>query len=365
MEPLSLKVKVPYIPSSMNLNQDVDKLRQNIERMNKQRTYFEKLNRVLDENEQLMYPFRTGNSKIQKKPHITDVQYTKQKKKLSKPNFSPQIGCWEMDIMDARPQLYLVMININTRYLIVQPIKSKSTESVASELELMKMSQDRISYPINVIKSDGEASFPSAITKVFGSEIVHIVDTSPYTYHNKTVDAVIRTLRNALGENNQVLISNPIIMQQLVYHYNYNKEHKFTRITPAEFHGNIDAEYGYIEMMKHELKKINSRELLQPKLTPGTIVMVHLSNSKTSDKFKKRRRNYNVLAIFLEYEGTSAIVTRLTEQPNPDGTINVLKVPTFSVQFICRSLTDIYQNGSLTPIGEQIKHTFNLSITPK
>jgi len=166
MEPLSLKVKVPYIPSSMNLNQDVDKLRQNIERMNKQRTYFEKLNRVLDENEQLMYPFRTGNSKIQKKPHITDVQYTKQKKKLSKPNFSPQIGCWEMDIMDARPQLYLVMININTRYLIVQPIKSKSTESVASELELMKMSQDRISYPINVIKSDGEASFPPAIAKV-------------------------------------------------------------------------------------------------------------------------------------------------------------------------------------------------------
>jgi len=97
-----------------------------------------------------------------------------------------------------------------------------------------------------VIKSDGEASFPTAITKVFGPEIVHIVDTSPNTYHNKTVDAVIRTLRNALGENNQVLISNP----------------------------------------------------------------------------------------------------------------------TFAVQFICRSLTDIYQNGTLTPLGEQIKHSFNLSITP-
>jgi len=49
---------------------------------------------------------------------------------------------------------------------MIQPIKSKSTESVASELELMKMSQDRISYPINVIKSDGEASFPPAIAKV-------------------------------------------------------------------------------------------------------------------------------------------------------------------------------------------------------
>jgi len=116
--------------------------------------------------------------------------------------------------------------------------------------------------------------------------------------------------------------------------------------------------------MKHELKKINSRELLLPKLTPGTIVMIHLSNSKTSDKFKKRRRNYNILAMFLEYEGTSAIVTRLTEQSNPDGTINVLNVPIFAVQFICQSLTDIYQNGSLTPLGEQIKHPFNLSITP-
>ena len=116
--------------------------------------------------------------------------------------------------------------------------------------------------------------------------------------------------------------------------------------------------------MKRELEKINSRELLQPKLTPGSIVMVHLSNSKTSDKFKKRRRNYNILAMFLEYEGTSTIVTKLTEQPKPDGTINVLKVPTFAVQFICRSLNDIYQNGALTPLGEQIKHTFNLTITP-
>jgi len=64
MEPQPFKITIPYIPPSMNLNQDANKLRQSNEQINKQRTYFEKLNRALDENEQLMYPFRTGNSKI-------------------------------------------------------------------------------------------------------------------------------------------------------------------------------------------------------------------------------------------------------------------------------------------------------------
>ena len=99
MEPQPIKVKIPYIPRNMKLNQPSQEFQANIERIQKQRQYFQKLNRVLDDNEQLMYPFKTGNDKIPKKPHLSDHKYTIQKKKLSKPNFSNTPGCWEMDIL--------------------------------------------------------------------------------------------------------------------------------------------------------------------------------------------------------------------------------------------------------------------------
>ena len=367
--PQPIKVKIPYIPRNMKLNQPSQEFQANIERIQKQRQYFQKLNRVLDDNEQLMYPFKTGNDKIPKKPHLSDHKYTLQKKKLSKPNFSNTPGCWEMDILvtkdiDRELQLYLVMINVNTRYLIVTPIASKSAQSIIPPLT---QSRDKLimtfNYPINTIKSDGEKSFPSAIQSVFGDSVKHIIDTSPYTYHNKTVDAAIRTLRNALGENNQVLISNPDIMEQLVWHYNNNKVHKFTQITPTEFMNNPDAEYIYISMMQTELNKIKSRERLQPRPQPGSIVMAHLPSAKTSDRFAKRRRDYHTLAYLIKYQGSSAIIQRLTAEPNPDGSVEQLRVPTFAIQFVCNTLRDIYDEHGLTSLGEQIKHTFNLKIT--
>ena len=54
MEPLPLTVKIPYVPHNMKLNQAPQEFQANIERIQKQRQYFQKLNRVLDDNEQLM-----------------------------------------------------------------------------------------------------------------------------------------------------------------------------------------------------------------------------------------------------------------------------------------------------------------------
>jgi len=397
MEPLPVKIKVPYIGSDTDLSSlklpeltDPKESRKTQEQKRKQQaSYIEKIRRVFGPDEKLIYPFRTGNDLIQKRPHISDSQYKKNKKKLSKPNFSNSIGCWELDIMlnGEHEQMYLVAINVNTRYLMVEPIGGKSERSVWPALAKMDRQQQELNYPMTTIKSDGEASFPNAIHTVFNrryqiqtirnGEIVgysdddeskpilyHIVDTSPHTYHNKTVDSVIRTLRNALGENNQALIVIIEVMEQLVEHYNKNKIHRYTRITPAEFHGNIDAEHIYISMMKNELRKVNQVELGTHSYEPGNIVMVHLTTGtkedKQSTKFTKRRRQYETLAKFIRYDGNTAIIKSFT-----DPTQREIRVPIFNVQFICHDLNDIYQNGALTPIGEQIKHTFNLSITPK
>jgi len=396
MEPRPIKIKVPYISSNTDLSSlklpemtDPKESRMKQEQKRKrQEAYIERIRRVFGPDEKLIYPIRTGNDLIQKRPHISDSQYKKHKKRLSKPNFSNSIGCWEIDIMfnGEREQMYLIAINVNTRYLMVEPIQSKSVRDVWPALAKMDQQQHELKYPMVTIKSDGEASFPNAIYTVFNQryqivsirngeivgqevdsnkpELYHIVDTSPHTYHNKTVDSVIRTLRNALGENNQALIVIPEVMEQLVEHYNKNKINRFIRITPAEFHGNINAEHIYISMMQDELQKMNQIESRTHSYSPGNIVMVHLTTGtkedKQSTKFTKRRRQYETLAEFIRYDGNTAIIKSFTDPAQLE-----IRIPIFNVQFICRDLNDVYQNGSLTPIGEQIKHTFNLSITPK
>jgi len=396
MEPRPIKIKIPYISSNTDLSSlklpemtDQKKSRMKQEqKIKQQEAYIEKIRRVFGPDEKLIYPFRTGNDLIQKRPHIPDSQYKKHKKKLSKPNFTNSIRCWEIDIMfnGEREQMYLVAINVNTRYLMVEPIWSKSVRDVWLALAKMDRQQHELNYPMVTIKSDGEASFPNTVYTVFNQryqivsirngeivgqevnsdkpELYHIVDTSPHTYHNKTVDSVIRTLRNALGENNQALIVIPEVMEQLIEHYNKNKIHQFIRITPAEFHGNIDTEHIYISMMQNELRKINQIESKTHSYNPGNIIMVHLTTGtkedKQSTKFTKRRRQYETLAEFIRYDGNAAIIKSFTDPAQLE-----IRVPIFNVQFICRDLNDIYQNGSLPPIGEQIKHTFNLSITPK
>ena len=121
----------------------------------------------------LKYPFKSKykylesnlqpfyESTIKTEPFIPDFKL-KSCKQLSKPNFSNEPGCWEADLMFASyytqnanyersserlfepealcaersvalktSQIYLVMINVNTRYLIVEPMKDKSDVSNA------------------------------------------------------------------------------------------------------------------------------------------------------------------------------------------------------------------------------------------
>ena len=77
----------------------------------------------------LRYPFKSKyhklESTIKSEPYVPDYKL-KPTKKLMKPNFSRTPGCWEMDIMFAGPTTYLVLINVNTRFLIVEPIFGKT-----------------------------------------------------------------------------------------------------------------------------------------------------------------------------------------------------------------------------------------------
>ena len=103
-----------------------------------------------------------------KEPYVHDFRL-KDSKKLAKPSFSNEPGCWECDLMFTSfldpndmyqyDQSYLVAINVNTRYLIVEPIGGKDKESVENALiEAIHKVEDCESY-IKTIKCDGEGAF--------------------------------------------------------------------------------------------------------------------------------------------------------------------------------------------------------------
>ena len=68
--------------------------------------------------ESINYPFKSKykyfkDTNIKTETYIPDYQL-KTVKKLSKPDFSFEPHCWEMDIMFALNKAYLVLINVNT-----------------------------------------------------------------------------------------------------------------------------------------------------------------------------------------------------------------------------------------------------------
>ena len=93
----------------------------------------------------LKYPFKSKYkyvSNIEKEPYIPDYRL-KSCKKMSKPNFSNERGCWEIDLMfvnyynsqlESIKQTYLVLINVNTRFLIIEPLIYENNERINKEI---------------------------------------------------------------------------------------------------------------------------------------------------------------------------------------------------------------------------------------
>lgn len=110
------------------------------------------------------YPFKSKykyieDTGIKTEPYIPDNQL-KTVKKLSKLDFSFEPICWETDIMFVKSTIYLVLINVNTKYLIVQPINDKSDDSVIKSIDEM-VNNTRIE--IETIKCDDEKAFTSNV----------------------------------------------------------------------------------------------------------------------------------------------------------------------------------------------------------
>ncbi len=311
----------------------------------------------------LKYPFKSKISKLDPSLFIINPEYhhepfvkdfkLKSCNYYSKPDFSLEPGCWEVDLMFVKyatkngdklvphETIYLIMVNVNTRYLIVEPLKNKLADTIKDVYA--KIILDKYDdFKFNTIKCDGENNLLKVLdiipyrspdkNKYAGTKNVLIdgnaviVDKSKHSNAHKIVDATIRTLRNAFGLDNR-RIGDPFLMQQMVHYYNNTphrslrmpnpnyrddgtqydpylaREPKWIYYTPNQMQHNPDLEWRYIRDCQRRLRRVKNSMQMDGLLSyrKGNIILVHYDTSKTEKKHEKQRRVFNEIAEFIRY----------------------------------------------------------------
>ncbi|KAI5508841.1 integrase core domain containing protein family [Trichomonas vaginalis G3] len=261
----------------------------------------------------LLYPFQTLKNqkdfkkdfKILNKPIDPKIQPLKEK--FSRPSFAPYPYSYEIDHLEYSKGnvTYLFAININTRYLYCIPVKGKTEQETRRAIQYL-LDHERVDN----IRGDGDKGFQAAMTHYF-PQINFFFSSSPYTFHNKIVDAVMRTLRDALGVNGQIYWdgNHDSIIQQLVYYYN-NTWHRTINMKPVEMKNDISKEWEYIRKQMERLNDVKREQINSGLMNfkQGDKVLIHLDYGKTDKSMTKRRRRFDTIAEFVRYINGNALV---------------------------------------------------------
>ncbi|KAI5499321.1 integrase core domain containing protein family [Trichomonas vaginalis G3] len=260
----------------------------------------------------LLYPFQTKKQKdfkkdfkILNKPIDPKIQPLKEK--FSRPSFAPYPYSYEIDHLEYSKGnvTYLFAININTRYLYCIPVKGKTEQETRRAIQYL-LDHERVDN----IRGDGDKGFQAAMAHYF-PQINFYFSSSPYTFHNKIVDAVMRTLRDALGVNGQIYWdgNHDSIIQQLVYYYN-NTWHRTINMKPVEMKNDISKEWEYIRKQMERLNDVKREQINSGLMNfkQGDKVLIHLDYGKTDKSMTKRRRRFDTIAEFVRYINGNALV---------------------------------------------------------
>jgi hypothetical protein len=160
---------------------------------------------------------------------------------------------------------------------------------------------------------------------------------SKFTNKNRVVDRVIRTIRDALGLEKQLILQ-PNIVQQIVSYYNDTPHTAFeNKFTPTQVREDRELESWYIRKEQNKLLKIvrRQRDAGFHGYVPGNVLLIHKPTEKTRERFKKRRRNFDEFAIFKRYYNGNVVV----ETVNNHGVEIVL--PIFFTRLVYDNIQDL------------------------
>lgn len=220
-------------------------------------------------------------------------------KTLMRPYYSPKPGCWEIDHvfnLCKQGDSWMFCINVNTRYLVVYEIPERANDVLTCLQDLMT----RVGK-ITEIKGDGSSSYVANPLRAFYDKYKINVrfNDNKFTYHNKIVDSVVRTIRDAIGYQ---LISGEQL-QELVIYYN-TTYHRIIKMTPEEMQFNEHKEWAYIRHCDEKLVNVKRNQEFYGlyDYTPGNILLLRVDLSKTSGKHEKNRKYFNRIGKFKNYD---------------------------------------------------------------
>lgn len=276
-------------------------------------------------------------SKIKKDPELEfnknsnnsqkDWNIKKIKNTYSKPYFSNKVNSWDGDLayfpIGRRMYSFLFLVNINTRYLHIIDIKDKTAKS-------LKDAFDRLfkrGILINSLRFDGEKAIESLIkNKYFDKKGINVYNhKSNYTNYCEIVNRTIRTIRDLLSKftyRTKTQLFN--LLAQLAYIYN-NSYHSGIGMKPVEM--TYEFEYAYIKEKQKELFNVNNKlsKAGFKDYQIGDRVLVYIDDSRTNDKFYKKRGNYVNKSTFLGYTHGNCLVL-------PDNFDGSIEVPIYCVK---------------------------------
>jgi hypothetical protein len=274
--------------------------------------------------------------------------------KFERPYFSPHIGSYEMDCwsvggkeenMRKKKEFYAV-ININTKYLFVFALPENRSPKLEYTKQCIEFVQNRLArmkppQKITSIRGDAARVF-GTITNVghdyrreielqylsrpvnklpvnlgtydyvfnvfseflYNNNIRLFLSSSPYTNKCRIADRVIRTIRDKVGENHELLFDNDIVAR-VVYEYNHTPHSAFGhQFTPYQVQINNDLEEYFIREHMYEAARVKDLQMKAGLLsyTPGDILLIHVDESKTAQALRKVRRVFNRLGEFVRYD---------------------------------------------------------------
>ena len=325
------------------------------------------------------YPFKSKLRQY-KKDH-PDAEYMEvpeqpkvQYRLLHRPYFSSTIGAWEIDHcfdMLEEGDAWLFCVNVNTRYLVVYRCPNHKGHKENADETYPQLKKFIEKYKPKSIRGDGSNAYvnprylnrvytPAELNKDFydlkistnrithqlmqlymNNNITIYFNSSPFTLHNKIVDVAIKTIRNAIGYRKL----KPEHMDQLVDYYN-NTVHKSIGCTPKFMQENPDVEYQYIRWCEKRLNEVIANQKLLGYLDykPGNVLMVHIDTGKTTEKHKKRRRFFDRLGTFVQYDHGNVVVDMIIQDVRVHSSGNKKKrviVPIYHTKYIAKNIQSL------------------------
>jgi hypothetical protein len=268
--------------------------------------------------------------------------------KFQRPYFSPKFNSWECDffsegytdkeINQRFERYYLIFVNINTKFVKLYPLKFN--QSRKTEIAIEKMNDLIANYEVDNLRSDKDAVFQKEFKEYLERNNIKYHSTvSKYTNENRVVDRAIKTIRDAIGIDRNILLYFPEVVLQIVDYYNNTPHSAYkNKFTPQQVQNDRELEAWYIRTQQLKLFDVLKQQQKSfRRYNQGDLLIVYRPLGKTDEVFKKRRRNFQELAMFEKYDHGNVVVRLLTAD-GQTGTKEIT-LPLYYTKFVCDGQT--------------------------